>query len=240
MYLSPGRSWLTGAALSGVLLMGSMISPAIGMTMENAQPMTQPIVHASQQKNTSIPEFLNQKLHWVSVDTKKKVDIAAQKQQQANKDQAVADSTAKSKKSLQVAQAGSANGSSAKQPISRGDSNSSTLISRALSLQGIPYVFGGTTRSGFDCSGFTKYVFSGSGINLARTSYEQYASGTKVSKDQLQPGDLVFFSTYSQGASHVGIYIGNGRFIHAGSNGVGITSLNDSYYASRYLGARRY
>jgi cell wall-associated NlpC family hydrolase len=126
--------------------------------------------------------------------------------------------------------------------FSRGSSGSSGIVNTALSLLGKSYVFGGTSTSGFDCSGFTKYVFAGSGISLPRTSYEQFASGTHVSIDQLQPGDLLFFSTYSKGASHVGIYIGGGRFVHAAnpSSGVVITSLNSSYYSAHYLGARRY
>ena len=126
--------------------------------------------------------------------------------------------------------------------VSRGGSGSSSIVDRALSLQGTPYVFGGTTRSGFDCSGFTKYVYAGSGISLPRTSYAQFASGSAVGRDNLRPGDLVFFSTYAQGASHVGIYTGGGRFVHASNpnSDVKVSSLNDSYYSSRYLGARRY
>lgn len=125
---------------------------------------------------------------------------------------------------------------------SRGSNGSSSLVERALSLQGSSYVFGGTSKSGFDCSGFTKYVFASSGISLPRTSYDQFASGTAVSKDNLSPGDLVFFTTYAKGASHVGIYIGGGRFVHAAnpSSGVKTSSLSDSFYSSRYLGARRY
>lgn len=126
--------------------------------------------------------------------------------------------------------------------ISRGSNDSSGVVSRAMSLIGRPYVFGGTTQSGFDCSGFTKYVFAGSGISLPRTSYAQFASGSPVNMDNLRPGDLVFFTTYTKGASHVGIYIGGGRFIHADNPSVGvkISSLSESFYSSRYLGARRY
>lgn len=124
--------------------------------------------------------------------------------------------------------------------VSRGSSDESAVVNNALSLQGIPYVWGGTSRKGFDCSGFTQYVFAGSKISLPRTAAEQYNIGTSVNRQQLQPGDLVFFSTYQSGASHVGIYIGGGNFIHAStSGGVRITSLNDSYYKTRYLGARR-
>lgn len=126
--------------------------------------------------------------------------------------------------------------------VSRGSGGSSTVVDRALSLQGTPYVFGGTTKKGFDCSGFTKYVYASSGISLPRTSYAQFASGTPVNKSNLQAGDLVFFSTYAKGASHVGIYIGGGRFVHASNpnSDVKISSLGDSFYSSRYLGARSY
>ncbi|HZK83931.1 MAG TPA: NlpC/P60 family protein [Desulfosporosinus sp.] len=126
--------------------------------------------------------------------------------------------------------------------VSRGGSGSSSIVDRALSLQGTPYVFGGTSRGGLDCSGFTKYVYSSSGISLPRTSYAQFSSGVAVSKNNLQQGDLVFFTTYSEGASHVGIYIGRGRFVHASSpsSGVKISSLSDNFYSSRYLGARSY
>ncbi|AHF07230.1 hydrolase [Desulfitobacterium metallireducens DSM 15288] len=125
--------------------------------------------------------------------------------------------------------------------VSRG-SNGSSLINHAMSLIGTPYVWGGTTQSGFDCSGFTQYVYRGSGISIPRTSYAQFASGTSVSRNNLSPGDLVFFNTDGPGASHVGIYIGGGSFVHAANPRRGVTtnSLNESYYASHYLGARRY
>lgn len=126
--------------------------------------------------------------------------------------------------------------------ISRGDGGSSSIVSRALSLQGSPYSYGGTGSGGYDCSGFTKSVYASFGVSIPRTSYDQFASGTSVGKSDLQPGDLVFFSTYSSGASHVGIYTGNGRFVHASTPGTGVitSSMGDSFYSSRYLGARRY
>jgi cell wall-associated NlpC family hydrolase len=118
----------------------------------------------------------------------------------------------------------------------------SGIVNYAQSLVGRPYVFGGASPSGFDCSGFTQYVYGKAGISLPRSSFSQYASGQAVSKSNLQPGDLVFFQTYSKGASHVGIYIGGGRFVHADNPrlDVTITSLGDTYYSSHYLGARRY
>jgi cell wall-associated NlpC family hydrolase len=118
-------------------------------------------------------------------------------------------------------------------------SESPGLINSALSLQGIPYVFGGTSRSGFDCSGYTQYVFKRSGISLPRIAADQFKMGSQVSREQLRPGDLLFFTTYAPGASHVGIYIGGGRFVAACNGGVSISTLDSNYYASRYLGARR-
>jgi len=113
------------------------------------------------------------------------------------------------------------------------------LVNRALSLLGVRYHWAGTTPSGFDCSGYVQYVFKGSGISLPRTAAEQFKVGSSVSPEELQPGDLVFFTTYTAGASHVGIYIGSRRFVAASNSGVSISNLDDSYYKSRYLGARR-
>ncbi len=119
-------------------------------------------------------------------------------------------------------------------------SKAAAVISTAKKYIGVPYVWGGTTPSGFDCSGYTKYVFAKHGINLPRTSAEQYNVGTYVAKANLKAGDLVFFTTYKAGPSHLGIYLGNGSFIHASSSkGVIISSLSNSYFAERYIGAKR-
>jgi len=124
-------------------------------------------------------------------------------------------------------------------PIQVSRSDSSELVQHALSLLGVPYVFGGTSHNAFDCSGYTQYVFMASGISLPRTTFDQYRMGSFVDKVNLQAGDLVFFTTYAPGASHVGIYIGGGNFVAASNSGVIISNINSSYYASRYLGARR-
>lgn len=113
------------------------------------------------------------------------------------------------------------------------------LMGIANQYIGVPYVFGGNDPSGFDCSGFTRYVYSAVGIDLPRMADEQYNVGSYVSRSFLQPGDLVFFTTYLPGVSHVGIYIGNNQFINASNNGVSIDNLDSRYWSSRYVGARR-
>ncbi|OMF29125.1 hydrolase [Paenibacillus sp. FSL H8-0548] len=108
---------------------------------------------------------------------------------------------------------------------------------------GTPYKSGGTSSKGFDCSGFTSYVFTKMGIELPRTSVAQSKAGTKVDKTDLIPGDLVFFDTVggnNSSVSHVGIYIGDGKFAHSSSSrGVVTDKLNSSYYETRFVTARR-
>ncbi len=119
-------------------------------------------------------------------------------------------------------------------------SKAKAVINTAKNYMGVPYVWGGTTPSGFDCSGFTQYVLGRNGISVPRTSAEQYTAGISVSRSNLKVGDLVFFTTYKPGPSHLGFYLGDGNFIHASSSkGVTISSLDSSYYSSRYIGARR-
>ncbi|KGK83815.1 hydrolase [Desulfosporosinus sp. HMP52] len=114
------------------------------------------------------------------------------------------------------------------------------VLNYGAQFLGIKYVWGGTTPSpGFDCSGYVQYVFRNSGITLSRTSEQQFKNGVSVSRSDLKPGDLVFFATYSSGASHVGIYVGNNTMIHSSSGGVSYDDMTSSYWAKRYLGARR-
>ena len=121
-------------------------------------------------------------------------------------------------------------------------SDQEEAIKVAKSYIGVPYVFGGTTPNGFDCSGFIRYVFEKVGIDLPRISADQYNAGTKVSKAELEPGDLVFFEkTYNKaGITHSGVYIGNNEFISAtSSKGIKVDSLSSTYWGPKYYGATR-
>jgi cell wall-associated NlpC family hydrolase len=111
------------------------------------------------------------------------------------------------------------------------------VVGVALSYQGTPYVWGGESPSGFDCSGLVAYSYAQVGVSLPHSSYAQYGMGTSVPRDQLQPGDLVFFD----GLGHVGLYVGGGMFVHAPHTGtvVQVSSLDSGWYASSYVGARR-
>ena len=111
------------------------------------------------------------------------------------------------------------------------------VVGIAMQYLGIPYVWGGASPSGFDCSGFIMYVYAQLGVSLPHHAASQYNYGVPVSRDQLAPGDLVFFN----GLGHAGIYIGGGQFVHAPHTGdvVKISSLSDSWYSATYYGARR-
>lgn len=121
-------------------------------------------------------------------------------------------------------------------------SASGSIVNIAMQFRGYRYVFGGTTPAGFDCSGFVYYVLNRAGKPISRGMWGQYGAGAHPGRGSLQPGDIVFFqNTYMAGLSHNGIYIGNGQFIHASdpSSGVKISSLSESYWASRWFGATR-
>ena len=120
---------------------------------------------------------------------------------------------------------------------------SGNAVAAAYSLRGSRYVMGGTSRSGFDCSGFVRYVLSTTdGVAIPRTAAEQFYHGHAIAYADMEPGDLVFFkNTYKHGISHVGLYAGSGNFIHAANShkGVRMDSLSASYYAAHFAGARR-
>ncbi len=120
---------------------------------------------------------------------------------------------------------------------------SHNAVLAAYMFRGTRYVMGGTSRSGFDCSGFVRYILGhADGVSLPRTAVDQFYHGTPVAVADLQPGDLVFFkNTYKRGISHVGIYAGGGKFIHAANphRGVQMDSLDSPYYRAHFAGARR-
>ncbi len=120
-------------------------------------------------------------------------------------------------------------------PVSAGAASAASIAQNYI---GCSYVYGGSSPSGFDCSGFTSYVYAQAGISLSRTSYSQASQGTAVSKSELQAGDLIVF----KGSGHVGIYVGNGQFVHAANpkEGVRYDSITSGYWAGQYQSARRF
>ncbi|MFD2169206.1 C40 family peptidase [Tumebacillus lipolyticus] len=113
------------------------------------------------------------------------------------------------------------------------------VVETAMKYVGVPYKWAGNTPSGFDCSGYVSYVMAQQGVHLPRISTDMYKGGTQTTSPKA--GDLVFFSTYGPGATHVGIYLGNGQFISADSTyGVKVDTLSGGYWGARYIGARSY
>ena len=131
--------------------------------------------------------------------------------------------------------------SSSLQTPSRSESQIDAVLRRAIAQIGTPYAYGSTGDGSFDCSGFTAYSYKAANIELPHSSLGQASLGTHVDRDKLCKGDLLIFNNPANTRiGHVGIYIGENNFIHAStSRGVTITSLDDSYYAKRYVGARR-
>jgi cell wall-associated NlpC family hydrolase len=132
--------------------------------------------------------------------------------------------------------------SSAAAPAFAQDDSGTQVAEVAQQYVGSRYVWGGTSPSGFDCTGFVKFVFSEFGVDLPHNEAGQLASGTPVSAEALQPGDvLVFANTYRRGLSHVGIYVGDGRFVHAAdeAHGVTVSNLWDAYWSPRLVGVSR-
>ncbi|MCB2288715.1 C40 family peptidase [Clostridium sp. CS001] len=137
----------------------------------------------------------------------------------------------------------------AEKRLSRGETSSSSsnsegrndIISYAYDFIGKPYVWGAEGPKSFDCSGFTKYVYRAFGVSLPHYTGSQIGEGSSVSRKNLKQGDLVFFNTDGSSVSHVGIYVGDGEFIHAssGSHKVTVSNLGQSYYNAAYVGARR-
>ena len=126
-------------------------------------------------------------------------------------------------------------------PARAGSADGYSISSTALSLRGAPYRDGGADPSGFDCSGFVKYVFAQHGIQLPRDVRKQFDIGNEVDTTSLAPGDLVFFTTTTPGASHVGIVVGGDQFVHAptSSGVVRVEHLSGQYWSDRLVGAKR-
>lgn len=126
----------------------------------------------------------------------------------------------------------------------RGDKDMGAIAARtAERFVGIPYRWGGeNVVDGMDCSGFVRAVYNLCGLSIPRTSRDQYKAGESVAKEELQDGDLVFFGSSEDAINHVGIYVGNGRFVHAPRRGeeIRVTSVDESYFEKRFVGARRY
>ena len=116
-----------------------------------------------------------------------------------------------------------------------------SVAGTALSLRGAPYRDGGSDPSGFDCSGLVRYVYSQHGVTVPRTVSDLYKAGRQISQSQVEPGDLLFFSTVAPGASHVGIAIGGDEFVHAPSStgDVRVERMSAPYWTTRFVGARR-
>ncbi|KGR83776.1 LysM peptidoglycan-binding domain-containing protein [Lysinibacillus odysseyi] len=127
------------------------------------------------------------------------------------------------------------------QPSAASQEKYKKAIETAYSLIGTPYIYGGNTTSGFDCSGFVKYVYTNAMVNVSRkSSLDYFMNDTTVVANPV-PGDVVFFkNTYIPTISHMGIYIGNNQFIHAGSNGVEVSSLSYSYWDTRFVAFKRF
>ena len=129
---------------------------------------------------------------------------------------------------------------SAPAPAPAPAANSGSVLGIANSLLGVRYSYGGASTAGFDCSGFTQYVFARAGRSIPRSAAAQYSASSRVSRSQAQPGDLVFFSLRGSGVNHVGIYLGGGSFIGSQtSTGVAVASINSGYWANKVVGFGR-
>lgn len=126
-------------------------------------------------------------------------------------------------------------------PSAAGQAQYAQIIETAKELMGVPYVFGGNTTAGFDCSGFVSHLFNSTGTELARKSSLDYFLQNTTQVQQPVPGDIVFFkNTYIATVSHMGIYLGDGEFIHASSRGIEVAKLNTKYWEERFIGYKRF
>lgn len=173
----------------------------------------------------------------LKIDTKLSIPTAKQQEDQKAKDKAKEDALDQK----EITRFGPRIAKQLDEQSKSKDNESPQIVRTALAYRGSRYVRGGTGARGFDCSGFTRFVYAKYGVELPHSSKSQASCGKHVEKSDLREGDLVFFKTRGGGISHVGIYIGDRKFIHASTpkTGVIVSSLDQSYYASRYKGARR-
>ncbi|TQS74369.1 cell wall lytic activity [Ornithinibacillus gellani] len=166
------------------------------------------------------------------------VSEAVQQEQQLQEQKMQAQQTETAMETVEKEVAQTQTTETKKVPVKAAAAQEANAVQHAKALIGTPYVWGGTSPSGFDCSGFIQYIFSGKRHTLPRTVHDLWNYSSPVAEPSV--GDLVFFETYKPGPSHVGIYIGNGEFIHAGqSRGVTTAKLAESYWSNKYLGAAR-
>ena len=173
---------------------------------------------------------------WVEKDT-----ISAKQQEIKEAKEAAARAAARAEEIARQNAAASGNSTEESYSAPASSSKGQAIVNTAMKYLGVPYVWGGTSPGGFDCSGLVQYVCNANGISVSRVAADQRNNGTYVSRENLQPGDLVFFARSGQGIHHVGIYIGNGNMIHAPQTGdvVKISSINTEYRISQYAGAVR-
>ena len=173
---------------------------------------------------------------WIEKDT-----ISAKQQEIKEAKEAAARAAERAEEIARQNAATSGNSTAEAYSAPASSSKGQAIVNTAMKYLGVPYVWGGTSPGGFDCSGLVQYVCNANGISVSRVAADQRNNGTYVSRENLQPGDLVFFARSGQGIHHVGIYIGNGNMIHAPQTGdvVKISSINTEYRISQYAGAVR-
>jgi cell wall-associated NlpC family hydrolase len=207
--------------------------------LKNAEAEQQQVVQERADQKASIESQLADRQQLVQ-SIRSEIERLREEERQRQAElarQAAAARTAQAAQARQLAMGNPYSSSSEPSVSAPPSANGSAAVAIAMRYLGVPYVWGGESPSGFDCSGLIVYVYRQLGVELPHHAATMYAYGTYVSRDQLQPGDLVFFD----GLGHMGMYVGGGNFIHAPHTGdvVKISSLSDSWYASTYVGAKR-
>lgn len=233
-------------AIRGEFFLNKFITPTVLLACfaYSILPATSPnaLANGIQQANKQVSVSATPKPTPTNIDNSKKTTTSSTTSTTTAKPATQSTNTASSKTTTQTSTTKKAVSTQHSKTVtaSRSAPNSrySSVVATAKQYIGTRYVAGGTSPSGFDCSGFVQYVFKQHGVSLPHSSSAMYQRGTKVNSPQ--PGDLVFFKTNGSGVSHVGIYIGGNRFISATTNsGVKIDSLSGGYWGARYIGAKR-